>query len=113
MTPLATRSGSFPGWNFGKKLKEPGDLGVHVVADIVLVQESGQGLLEEPLPRLVFVAGIDREKEHAVVRGGLHITRGIADHEDAVGLVAADGGQCEVLALAAQLLSGDEPDHRP
>ena len=102
----------FPWRSIGQQRLEPGDLCIHVVAGVSPGEEPRQCLLEEPLPRFLLVAGVDRIEEYAVGLGGVIVAGGVADHQDVGRLVAADGRQGQMLFLAAALLAGDQGDVR-
>jgi hypothetical protein len=106
-------SRGFPGWFLGEQFLEPGDLLGHVVTRVGAGEELGQGLLEEPLLRLAFLARVDRVEEHAVDLGGLAVAGGVAHYQVLALLVAPAGRQRPVLPLAPELLPGDQGDVLP
>ena len=81
-----------------------------VFAGIGAIYELVVGLLVEPLPGLVLVAGVDRVEEALVGPRGLEIAGGIADHQHVVRLPSAIHCKLQMLGLAAHLLAGDHFD---
>ena len=103
-----TASGLFPGGSPGQKLLEPGNLGSHVWTCVVTRQEPRQRFFEKSLPRFILVTRVDRVEERTVRFGGVQVTGRVADHQDFVGIVAANRGQRQMFLLAAKFLAGDE-----
>src|SRR5215471_296694 len=93
-----------------QKFIELGYQGRFVGSSKLARKEFLQAFPIKPLPRFLFMPGVDGEEKRIVGARCFHIARSIADHQHTVGGILAGGGDLQVLLLRSQLLPRDGAD---
>src|SRR5882724_298061 len=84
-------------------LDQPG----FVIAGVSPVEEPIEPLAEQPFPRTLLAARIDRKKQRAILLCGAEVAGRVTDHQDFHRRIFVLGRKLEMLGFCSHLLAGD------